>query len=101
MKIGITSWIWTSPLTTDRFPEIAQHVARLGFDLLEVPIEGTGDLDYKKAAGVVKDLGLGTSVCAAMSPALHRLGADARRHQRGGAALQRGRAHLAGDGGRA
>ena len=27
--IGITSWIWTSPLTTERFPEIAQHVARL------------------------------------------------------------------------
>ena len=52
--IGITSWIWTSPLTTDRFPEIAQHVARLGFDLLEVPIEGTGDLDYKKAAGVAE-----------------------------------------------
>jgi D-psicose/D-tagatose/L-ribulose 3-epimerase len=66
--IGITSWIWTSPLTTERFPEIAQHVARLGFDLLEVPIESTTDLDYAQAAGVVKELGLQTSVCAAMSP---------------------------------
>ena len=66
--IGITSWIWTSPLTTDRFAEIAPHVARLGFDLLEVPIENTSDLDYKKAAAIVKDLGLSTSVCAAMSP---------------------------------
>ena len=66
--IGITSWIWTSPLTTGRFPEIAQHVARLGFDLLEVPIESTTDLDYEQAAGVVKELGLQTSVCAAMSP---------------------------------
>ncbi len=75
--IGITSWIWTSPLTTDRFPEIAQHVARLGFDLLEVPIEGTGDLDYTKAAGVIKDLGLSTSVCAAMSPDRDLIHADA------------------------
>jgi D-psicose/D-tagatose/L-ribulose 3-epimerase len=75
--IGITSWIWTSPLTTDRFPEIAQHVARLGFDLLEVPIEGTTDLDYKTAAGVVKELGLSTSVCAAMSPDRDLLHADA------------------------
>lgn len=66
--IGITSWIWTSPLTTERFPEIAQHVARLGFDLLEVPIESTTDLDYQKAAVVVNELGLQTSVCAAMSP---------------------------------
>jgi D-psicose/D-tagatose/L-ribulose 3-epimerase len=75
--IGITSWIWTSPLTTDRFAEIAPHVARLGFDLLEVPIENTSDLDYKKAAAIVKDLGLSTSVCAAMSPDRDLLHADA------------------------
>ena len=75
--IGITSWIWTSPLTTERFPEIAQHVARLGFDLLEVPIEGTGDLDYKKAAASLKELGLRSSVCAAMSPDRDLLHADA------------------------
>jgi D-psicose/D-tagatose/L-ribulose 3-epimerase len=75
--IGITSWIWTSPLTTERFTEIAPHVARLGFDLLEVPIEGTSDLDYKKAAGIINDLGLSTSVCAAMSPDRDLLHADA------------------------
>lgn len=66
--IGITTWIWTSPLTIDRFAEIAPHVARMGFDLLEVPIENTADLDYARAASIVKDLGLQTSVCAAMSP---------------------------------
>jgi len=75
--IGITSWIWTSPLTTERFPEIAQHVARMGFDLLEVPIENTSDLDYATAAPIVKDLGLSTSVCAAMSPDRDFLHADA------------------------
>jgi D-psicose/D-tagatose/L-ribulose 3-epimerase len=66
--IGITTWIWTSPLNIDRFSEIAPHVARMGFDLLEVPIESPTDLDYTRAAGIVKDLGLSTSVCAAMSP---------------------------------
>jgi D-psicose/D-tagatose/L-ribulose 3-epimerase len=65
--IGITTWIWTSPLNIDRFGEIAPHVARMGFDLLEVPIESTTDLDYARAAPIVKDLGLRTSVCAAMS----------------------------------
>jgi D-psicose/D-tagatose/L-ribulose 3-epimerase len=65
--IGITTWIWTSPLNIDRFGEIAPHVARMGFDLLEVPIESTTDLDYARAAPIVKDLGLSTSVCAAMS----------------------------------
>ncbi len=52
-------------------------MARLGFDLLEVPIEGTGDLDYTKAAGTLNELGLRSSVCAAMSPDRDLLHADA------------------------
>jgi D-psicose/D-tagatose/L-ribulose 3-epimerase len=66
--IGITTWIWTAPLTTERFREVVPHIKKLGFDLVEVPIEGTSDLDYAAAAPIVKDLGLSVSVCAAMSP---------------------------------
>lgn len=66
--IGISTWIWTSPLGIDRLGEIAPHVARLGFDLIEIPIESPTDLDYGRAAPVLKDLGLSASVCAAMSP---------------------------------
>jgi D-psicose/D-tagatose/L-ribulose 3-epimerase len=74
--IGITTWIWTSPLTIERFAEIAPHVAKMGFDLLEVPIESPTDLDYTRAAAIVKDLGLQTSVCAAMSPDRDLIHAD-------------------------
>src|SRR5262245_53464666 len=74
--IGITTWIWTSPLSIDRFAEIAPHVARMGFDLLEVPVESPTDLDYARAAPIVKDLGLQTSVCAAMSPDRDLIHAD-------------------------
>jgi len=66
--IGITTWIWTSPLTTERFGEVVPHIKQLGFDLVEVPIEGTSDLDYARVAPLVRDLGLGVSICAAMSP---------------------------------
>jgi D-psicose/D-tagatose/L-ribulose 3-epimerase len=66
--IGITTWIWTSPLTTDKFKEVASHIKTLGFDLIEVPIESTGDLDYAFAALQIRELGLSASVCAAMSP---------------------------------
>ena len=48
--IGITTWIWTSPLTTERFGEVVPHIKQLGFDLVEVPIEGTNDLDYATVA---------------------------------------------------
>jgi D-psicose/D-tagatose/L-ribulose 3-epimerase len=74
--IGITTWIWTSPLTTEKFGEVVPHIKKLGFDLVEVPIEGTSDLDYARVAPMVKDLGLSVSVCAAMSPDRDLLDAD-------------------------
>jgi D-psicose/D-tagatose/L-ribulose 3-epimerase len=40
----------------------------MGFDWIEVPLEGIGDLDYTKGAAVARDLGLGVSTCAAMGP---------------------------------
>src|SRR5688572_1769561 len=74
--IGITTWIWTSPLSIDKLKEIAPHVKKMGFDLLEIPIESPTDLDYAAAAPVIKDLGLQTSVCAAMSPDRDLIHAD-------------------------
>ncbi len=67
-QIGITTWVWTAPLSTEKFPSIARHIADLGFDLVEVPVERTTDLDYARAAAVIKDVGLAASVCAVMSP---------------------------------
>jgi D-psicose/D-tagatose/L-ribulose 3-epimerase len=67
-QIGISTWIWTAPLTTKAFGEVVPHIKQLGFDLVEVPIEGTSDLDYAKVAPMVRDLGLSVSVCAAISP---------------------------------
>jgi D-psicose/D-tagatose/L-ribulose 3-epimerase len=67
-QIGINTWVWTSPLTTEEFEKICPRVAGMGFDLLEVPIEGESDLDYARAARVAKDAGLALSVCAAMGP---------------------------------
>jgi len=67
-KIGVNTWVWTSPLTTDEFARMVQKIARMGFDLIEVPIEGTSDLDYAVAAGLARDFGLAVSVCAAIGP---------------------------------
>jgi D-psicose/D-tagatose/L-ribulose 3-epimerase len=67
-QIGINTWVWNSPLTTEEFERICPRVAGMGFDLLEVPIEGEGDLDYARAASLARDTGLALSVCAAMGP---------------------------------
>ena len=67
-RIGVNAWVWTSPVNTEAFAKIAPRVKQMGFDLIEFGVEGTGDLDYKQAAAIARDLGLGASVCAAMGP---------------------------------
>ncbi|MGH9369957.1 MAG: sugar phosphate isomerase/epimerase family protein [Vicinamibacterales bacterium] len=68
MQIGVNGWVWTSPVNTEAFAQLAPKVAGMGFDLFEFGIESTTDLDYSRAAGIARDNGLGVSVCAAMGP---------------------------------
>lgn len=68
MNFGVNTWVWVSPLTTDGLKELAPKVKEMGFDWLEVPVEGTEDIDYDEAAAVLKEQGLSVSVCAAMGP---------------------------------
>ena len=68
MQIGVNGWVWTSPVNTDAFEELAPKVKRMGFDLFEFGIESTSDLDYSRGAAIARDTGLAVSVCAAMGP---------------------------------
>lgn len=68
MQYGVNGWVWTSPVNTQAFEELAPKVKKMGFDLFEFGIESTDDLDYGRAAKVAKDSGLAVSVCAAMGP---------------------------------
>lgn len=68
MRFGVNAWVWTSPLTTDELQTLAPHVAGLGFDWIEVPLENIDDLDHKRGAEIIRAHGLGVSACAAMGP---------------------------------
>ena len=76
MQLGVNTWVWSSPLNDEEFPRLARRVAELGFDMIEVPIEGTADLDYAVAAEILRDLRLDVSVCAAMGPDRDLIHAD-------------------------
>ncbi len=75
-QIGVNAWVWTSPVNTEEFGRLAPQVARMGFDLIEVGIESTADLDYRRAAEIAKANGLAVSVCAAMGPDRDLIHAD-------------------------
>jgi D-psicose/D-tagatose/L-ribulose 3-epimerase len=68
MHFGVNTWVWASPLTTEELSTLAPHVAKMGFDWIEVPFETFDGLDFSKAAQIIRDNGLGVSTCAAMGP---------------------------------
>lgn len=66
--IGANTWIWVSPPTDERLAELAPRIAAWGFDLIELPVENPGDWDPERTADLLRGLGLGATVCAAMGP---------------------------------
>lgn len=68
MHFGVNTWVWASPLTTQELHTLAPKVKGMGFDWIELPIEGLNDFDYLEAGKIIRDNGLGVSMCAAMGP---------------------------------
>lgn len=67
MKFGVSTWLWTSPFTTETialFPKIK----RMGFDFVEVPIEDPALIDGKAVRHALDDHGLGCVGCGAFGP---------------------------------
>lgn len=75
-QIGVNAWVWSSPINTAELERLAPVVAGMGFDLIEVGIESTTDLDYARGAEILRSNGLGISVCAAMGPDRDLIHAD-------------------------
>jgi D-psicose/D-tagatose/L-ribulose 3-epimerase len=76
MRFGVNTWVWASPLTDGELATLAPHVAKMGFDWIEIPFEDFG-LDFPRAAQVIRDNGLGVSTCAAMGPDRDLIHSDA------------------------
>jgi D-psicose/D-tagatose/L-ribulose 3-epimerase len=68
MRFGVNTWVWVSPLSDADLKTLVPHIKGMGFDWIEVPIEGLNDYDYASAGKLIADHGLGVSVVAAMSP---------------------------------
>ncbi|QYJ04135.1 sugar phosphate isomerase/epimerase [Nocardioides panacisoli] len=66
--LGVNTWVWVSPLTDDNAPGLLHHVAALGFDAVELPLENAGDLTPGRLADVLGETGLTPYVVGAMAP---------------------------------
>lgn len=76
IPIGINTWVWTAPLTTEKIEALVPEAAEIGFDWIEFPLESPGDFNYARAKEVVEAYGLGLSLCAVIGPDRDLLHAD-------------------------
>jgi D-psicose/D-tagatose/L-ribulose 3-epimerase len=67
MKIGVNTWVWTSPFSTKDFPLIPK-VKQMGFDVLEVALDDAAIIDAKLLRKMTEDNGLSVTVCGAFGP---------------------------------
>ncbi|MGC8780305.1 MAG: TIM barrel protein, partial [Anaerolineae bacterium] len=65
IQYGINTFLWTSPFQTKDL-HLLDHARALGFDLVEIPIESAGDVDYEAAAEAYARTGLACTTCAVM-----------------------------------
>lgn len=80
LKYGVSTWLWESPFNTNSaalFPKIK----KMGFDLVEIPVEDPKLIDGKAIDRALKDNGLEAIVCGAFGPAKDLTHKDAAVHQ--------------------
>lgn len=66
--IGVNTWVWTSPLTDANLPDLLRHIAALGFDAVELPLENVDDISPEPTRAVLAETGLTPYVVGAMAP---------------------------------
>jgi D-psicose/D-tagatose/L-ribulose 3-epimerase len=67
MQFGINLWVWGAPITDDRIDQRVPQADRMGFDVVEFPLEEANAFDYDRTRDLLDDHGLGSSVVLAMS----------------------------------
>ncbi|MBW3629386.1 MAG: sugar phosphate isomerase/epimerase [Gemmatimonadetes bacterium] len=77
MRLGVNTWVWTSPLNNDELGRLAVKVSEMGFQHIEIPIELSNDVDYARAGDIAGERGLTVSACAAMGPEQDLISPDA------------------------
>lgn len=79
-KLGISTWIWTSPFKTETqrlFPKIKQ----MGYDAVEIPVEYPEEIDGKEIRKALIDNDLVPIVCGAFGPGRDLTSEDKKDHE--------------------
>lgn len=67
MQFGASTWLWTSPFTSDQI-DLLEKIAAMGFDFVELPVEDPSHFDASILKPALQRLGLEVIICTAVTP---------------------------------
>ncbi len=67
VRFGASTWLWTSPFNADTL-KIFPKIKKMGFDVVEIPIEDPALIDVHAVKKALVDNGLNPVICGAFGP---------------------------------
>lgn len=68
VKLGVSTWLWTSPFRTENAASLFEKIAGLGYEVVEIAVEDPTLIDSEKIYKELKKNGLQAIVCGAFGP---------------------------------
>ncbi|MDF9798041.1 D-psicose/D-tagatose/L-ribulose 3-epimerase [Catalinimonas alkaloidigena] len=78
---GVSTWLWTSPFNTASAQTLFPKIKKMGYDVVEIPVEYPDLIDGKKVREALEEYGLKAVVCGAFGPSRDLTHADPAVHQ--------------------
>lgn len=81
IKYGVSTWLWTSPFTTESIEVLFPKIANMGFDVVEIAVEDPALVDIKKVKKALAEYNLEAVICGAFGPTRDFTNEDASLHE--------------------
>jgi D-psicose/D-tagatose/L-ribulose 3-epimerase len=81
VKFGVSTWLWTSPFQTESIDVLFRKIAKMGFDVVEIPVEDPALIDINVVKDTLRRYNLTAVVCGAFGPSRDLTNDDPAVHQ--------------------
>jgi D-psicose/D-tagatose/L-ribulose 3-epimerase len=77
---GVSTWLWQSPFSTESI-SLFPKIKKMGYDVVEIPVEDPGLIDGKIVKKALEDNGLVPTVCGVFGPTKDLTAEDVSLHE--------------------
>jgi D-psicose/D-tagatose/L-ribulose 3-epimerase len=81
VKFGVSTWLWTSPFTTESIEVLFPKIAKMGFEVVEIALEDPALVDVKVVKKALQQYNLEAIICGAFGPTRDLTNEDPSVHQ--------------------